>query len=127
MSKTIFDHIRNNLHNRLNIPTDLKPIPNAKFVNLKNTEWCGEFEINMRNRLIMGAMRYGKMNAPNKPKYDRVSDMIRRLKEYGLSGNLENLVDVANLAMMEYVEGEHPNRHFESSDDGEHTKECNDG
>lgn len=98
--------------------------PKTKIVgDLSRTEWCPEFERHMRDRLVMGAMRYGRMGAPGKPQYDRVPDMIRRLKAYAAAGNLEHLIDTACIAMMEYVEGDHPNRHFVAQDDGEHTEE----
>ena len=87
---------------------------------LKNTEWNVDFETLMRNRLIMGALRYGRIGAKNKPKYDRVSSMIKRLTKFQESGNKEFLVDVANLCLLEFVECHHPKQHFSSIDDGEH-------
>jgi hypothetical protein len=90
------------------------------FDELKETEWSKEFETYMRNRLIMGAMRYGKIGAKNKPKYDRVASMIKRLNNFTTTGNKEFLIDVANLCLLEFVECNHPNQHFNSIDDGEH-------
>ena len=94
-----------------------KPIT---FDELQQTEWSVEFEKYMRNRLIMGALRYGKINDPNKPQYDRVSSMIKRLNKFNETGNKEFLVDVANLCLLEFVECKHPNANFNSIDDGEH-------
>ena len=62
------------------------------------------------------------MGIKNKPKYDRVSSMIKRIELYAETHNTEHLVDVANLAMMEFVEGDHPDKHFCAIDDGAHTK-----
>lgn len=31
-------------------------------------------------------------------------------------------MDIANLAMMEFEEGDHPDKHFSFVDDGKHTK-----
>ena len=86
---------------------------------LYRTEWSSKFENLMRNRLVMGGMRYGRMGAKDKPKYDRISSIEKRLKKYQETGNQEFLVDCANLLMLEFVE---PNRevHFKSIDDGEH-------
>lgn len=92
---------------------------------LYKTEWSSEFESLMRNRLIMGAFRYGRINhnrKANKPKYDRVESMIKRLQKYQETGNKEYLVDVANLSLLEFVECHHPKEHFTSIDDGEHVK-----
>ncbi|MFZ4569716.1 MAG: hypothetical protein ACOYM0_01140 [Bacteroidales bacterium] len=92
----------------------------ADLEELKKTEWSVRFERLMRNRLIMGAIRYGRLNAPGKPKYDRVKSMIKRLNLYEGNGNIEVLVDVANLCLCEFEEGNHPLRHFHAVDDGEH-------
>lgn len=94
----------------------------TSFIELTKTEWSPEFEKLMRNRLIIGALRYSRLNAKNKPKFDRIECMIRRLNDYKKDGNDEHLVDVANLALLEFEEGCHPNKHFNSIDDGEHTK-----
>jgi len=88
--------------------------------SLKQSEWSVDFETLMRNRLIIGAIRYGKIKAVGKPKYDRIGSMIKRLSKYQESGNKEFLVDVANLCLLEFVECHHPNAHFTSIDDGEH-------
>jgi len=85
------------------------------------TERSAEFERLALNRRIMGALRYGLLGAPGKPRYDRVGDAIRRLREYADTGSLELLVDVANLALLEFVEGKHPKRHWSTKDDGPHT------
>jgi hypothetical protein len=52
------------------------------FAELRRTEWSVKFENLMRNRLIMGALRYGRLGAANKPKYNRVDSMIKRLSKY---------------------------------------------
>lgn len=88
--------------------------------SLKESEWDPEFEMYMRNRLVMGAIRYGKMREKGKAQYDRISSMIKRLSSYASNGNKEMLVDVANLAMLEFVECNHPNQHFRAEDDKLH-------
>lgn len=90
------------------------------FEELVKSEWSNEFEKFMRNRLILGAIRYGRIGAKNKTKYDRVSSMQKRLQKFKESGNKEFLVDVANLCLLEFVECNHPNEHFSPIDDGEH-------
>ena len=87
---------------------------------LRRTERSAEFEEFRMNRKIFGAMRYGRLGAKGKPKYDRVGDMIRRLEAFKIDGNAEHLIDVANLAELEFVEGD---RIIMATDDGEHTKE----
>lgn len=107
--------LRKRLHNAKGLPLHTHDA-------LAASEWSDEFERMMRNRLIMGALRYGLINEEGKPRYDRVGSMKRRLDLYSETGNLEHLVDVANLALMEFEEGRHPNAHFASLDDGHHTR-----
>lgn len=86
------------------------------------TQWSKEFEILMRNRLAMGYFRYGPLNKQPKGKYDNVGSMIKRLNKYSETGNLEHLVDVANICLVEFLNGDHPSKHFSAQDDGEHTQ-----
>jgi hypothetical protein len=94
--------------------------------DLHKSEWSPEFEKLMRNRLIQGSMRYGKMGhgsiPKGKPRYDRCNSIRKRLKIYEDTGNLEMLVDIANFALLLFEERYHPNSHFKSIDDGEHDK-----
>ena len=90
------------------------------FDALRVSEWSAEFETLMRNRLVMGALRYGKLHDKGKPQYDRVASMLKRLNAYKESGNKEFLVDVANLCLLEFEECSHPKAHFSSVDDGDH-------
>ena len=88
---------------------------------LKESEWDLEFERLMRNRLVVGSFRYGLMRR-EKPLFDRVDSIIKRANKYRETGNMEFLVDIANLCLLEFVEGKHPNKHFHSIDDGEHVR-----
>lgn len=97
-----------------------QPMPPPQ--ELERTEQSPLFQRLCMNRKIIGAFRYGRMGAPGKKKWDRVSDMTRRLNEYAKTGNQEHLVDVANLCELEFVEGSHPNKHFHASDDSGHTQ-----
>ena len=90
---------------------------------LKKSEWSVHFEQLMRNRLIMGAMRYGGIHAKGKPKYDRVASINRRLKQYQSTGNKEILVDVANMCLLEFEECDHTNAHFHAIDNATHPDE----
>lgn len=94
--------------------------PKLTLADLERSEWSPEFEILMRNRLIMGALRYGKLGVKPKQKYDRVNSIAIRLRKYQETGNLELLVDIANLCLCEFVEGTHPLRHWHAVDDGQH-------
>jgi ABC-type phosphate/phosphonate transport system permease subunit len=89
------------------------------FKQLWESEWCYEFERKMRFRLIMGRFRYGALGSLNKLKYNRVKAMRAKLDQYEETGNTELLVDVANLTMCEFVEGDHPNKHFKSLEENQ--------
>jgi len=93
-------------------------VPNLE--RLKKTQWSEEFEQLMRNRLVMGAFRYGVFGKKGKPKYDSISSIIKIAKQYRKTGNTELLVDIANLALVEFIEGNHPLKHFKALDDAEH-------
>jgi hypothetical protein len=95
------------------VPTRVPDLP-----ALLKSERDRQFDRLRMNRKVLGAMRYGLMRAEGKPQYDRVADMIKRLRLYAKDRNAEHLVDVANLAELEFAEGEHNN--WKPSDDGEH-------
>lgn len=80
--------------------------------DLERSEWSPRFERLMRNRLVMGALRYGLIHARQKRPYNRVAGARKRLAQYADTGNLECLVDVANMALLEFEEGRHPTRHW---------------
>ena len=111
---TVTDHIRARILRCLPAPK----MPGLE--ELRRTEWCPGFERLRANRLVMGAFRYGRLGAEGKPLYARASCMQRRLEDHKRDGNAEHLVDVANLAMLEYVEGKHNG--IIHTDDGEHTR-----
>ena len=86
---------------------------------IKLNQWSDEFEQFMRNRLIIGFFRYGGIS---KNKYDNIGYIRSKIKKYIKTGNLECLVDIANLAMVEYIVSEHPKKHFKAEDDITHAK-----
>ena len=116
-SKTVTEHLWDSLRSKFEPP---KPKPSLE--ELKRTQWCGEFETLMRNRLIMGAMRYETFDDKRRTgcSYDYIASITSRLKKYQETGNTEHLVDAANCLMLEFEFGNHPTKHFSSIDDGEH-------
>lgn len=111
--KTVTAALREHLYEQLGL---LRPT----FEELWESEWSPEFEKGMRYRLVMGALRYGKLGAPFKPQYDRVKRAKDLWQEYDDTRNCECLLDAGNMSLLEYVEGAHPKRHFKATDDGEH-------
>lgn len=87
---------------------------------LRQSQWCAEFELLMRNRLIMGAFRYGLFSEQRTKRHDNPTSIAKHLEAYQQSGNAEHLVDIANLALVEFRLPSHPKYHFHSIDDGGH-------
>lgn len=111
------DAIRNHLNKRIRPDSKRKP----DIHSLKQTEWIPEFEQYMRNRLVMGALRYETFAEKlHGNKYDCLEYVRRKCKEYEQTGNLECLVDAANLLMIEFAAPHHPNPHFTPGDDTSH-------
>ena len=107
----IHELLRKRLLDRAGLSTHLGPRHTLK--ELESSEWSNKFEQLMRNRLIMGALRYGKIHAAGKRPYNRIAGAVKRLNQYQSTGNLECLVDVANMMLLEFEEGKHPNRHWQ--------------
>lgn len=100
---SIFNHIRHSIMNSCNaIVVD----PSMNLDRLRQTEWSSEFEKYMRNRMIQGSFRHGRLNGPDKSDYDRTAAIETRLSLYSKTRNKEYLVDIANLCMLEFVEGD---------------------
>lgn len=113
--KTIRDYMRSRLLGERTI-LDLETVV--------ATQWSDRFISYMRNRMIMGAYRYGLINDPNAPSRDNIGSLIKRAQLYLEDGNQEHLVDVANLALVEFIRGCcHPAPFFKAIDDGYHTEE----
>jgi hypothetical protein len=76
----------------------------------------------MFNRMVMGTIRYG-LNSFFKQDY--VKAMRAKIDMYQESGNIEFLVDVANIAMLEFKFSKHKLKHFSGGDvdDRFHPKE----
>lgn len=97
-----------------------KPKPPIDVEALRKSEWCPEFEELMRNRLIMGAIRYGKLCEQGKPTYERAKTMAKKVALYVETKNKEVLVDLANYAMIEFIEPTEEGTFFSATDDMNH-------
>ena len=115
MSKVI-DASRKRLFGRV-----ADPVPG--YAELTKTQWCLEFEKLCRNRLVMGAFRYGRVGEQDYSKYDLVAEIHKRAARYKDTRNLEHLVDAANICMLAFVHGQRNGETLRAVDDGEHTLE----
>lgn len=85
---------------------------------IRDYQWSDEFEALRRPRMVMGYFRYGPMSRQGR--HDNIGSALQRLRLYRHGGNGEHLVDVANICMVEFVQQNHPNYHFDAVDDGVH-------
>ena len=115
--KTVFEHIRTHLLESAGM-VERVSVPDLD--DLRKTEWVPEFEQLMRNRLLMGAFRYGLLNTLGKLEYDHIGSIEKRLAKFRVDHNLEHLVDVANLCMVEFYAGTKRGQTVQAQDDGEH-------
>lgn len=109
---TITDHIRRSLLEQAGIFDPTQRVDLA-------AQWDDQFETLMRNRMRMGAYRYGHFRSSQAVPAVLVSSMRRRLDRYMATGNTECLVDVANLCLIEFCTSTHPRRHFRAIDGDE--------
>lgn len=112
---TVNEHIRQRL--LAAVPDPPKPQPSV--ADIVAEDWSWPFIQHCLNRIIMGRFRYGKASA-NGAKYDRIGGIRRRLELYQSTGNLEYLVDIANLAQLEFQTPSIDGADFRATDDGEH-------
>ena len=117
--KSITEHLREHLYSNLG-GFDRRSCIRPPLEELCETEWCLEFIELMRNRLIMGAFRYGTQEQQAHKMIHRIESLRKRLDAYEAEGNLEHLVDFAAIAMAEYMHPKHPHAHWAASDDAEH-------
>ena len=115
--KTVHDYLRARLLQQAGVFEPVKPAPSLD--EIARVQSCPRFEEYRRNRMIMGYFRYGSLQSQiGHAKYDNVGSLEKRLSIYKSDHNREHLVDIANLAMIEFAT--HPEYPFRSSDDGVH-------
>lgn len=98
----------------------LPPVEDSIWEFLQETQWSPRFERLMRNRLIMGCLRYEPFSAKREHfEYDCASEAIKRILLYQQDGNKEHLVDAGNMCLLQFEFG--PGE-FRPQDDGVHAK-----
>lgn len=66
------------------------------------------FTQTMLNRLFVGEVRYG----PAKKEQKYLTRLTKELKAYKKTGNAEQLINIANYCILEWIAPEHPKHHF---------------
>lgn len=124
---TWFQHLRERLHQQAGLGTERhSKFHPSDLLRLEQTEWSPKFEWLMRNRLLMGALRYGTMAEKrlltNKNRWDLVGAVSLKIKKYEETGNTEFLVDAANYCLLAFEFDPHPTKYFHALDD--HLDHC---
>ena len=71
-----------------------------------------DMQMYCRNRMTMGGLRYGVLSKQqNGNGFGNVHSAYKRLRRFEADGNAEWLCDVFNLAMIEFLVGQHPKAH----------------
>ena len=99
--------------------------PVISMAEMEALQWGDEWQdilSLMKNRMVMGGYRYGPLKSQKKRAFDNIADVKRRLELYEETGNMEHLVDAANITIIECLKKNHKNFHFESIDDGVHAE-----
>lgn len=115
--QTVHDYLRARLLQQAGIfePSEAAPSLDA----IARMQSCPLFEQYRKNRMIMGYFRYGSLQSQiGRAKYDNIGSIEKRLSIYKSDHNREHLVDIANLAMIEFAT--RPDYPFKAADDGVH-------
>lgn len=84
------------------------------------TEYSPKFDEIRKNMMVMSFYKYG----PVKDNYctykcmDAIGNLKKRLEKYEQTGNTEYLADVANFAMLEFMNPQLLNAKYEPTDSG---------
>jgi len=73
----------------------------------------------MKHRIMMGYVRYGPLGSDESKSYDGVASIMKRIAMFREDGNGEHLIDIANIALVEFTNGKYA--HFTGVDDGYHS------
>lgn len=119
---TITDWLRQRLLQNVVSQEELAPLNKLSLNEIRNCQWSIVFEQWMKNRLMVGYFRYGPTHKQKKGQYDYLQAALDHINLYQQDGNIEHLVDVANLCLIEFVNGEHPKRCFTAMDDSKHAQ-----
>ena len=81
-----------------------------------STEFSQLFVQGMADRMAMSFFKYGAIAEAYPHRVDAIGSLELRLKRYKMTGNTEELMDVANFAMIEFLRPRHPGASFTPQD-----------
>lgn len=80
------------------------------------TEYDTQFFEHMVESMAVSYHKYGAIADAYPDKVDAMSSLRQRLWDYGKTGNMDYLIDIANFAMIEFMRPKHPDAHYEPGD-----------
>lgn len=83
------------------------------------SEFNETFVVGMRKRMAVSYHKYGLMADAARKRVDQIESLRIRLERYDETGNTEWLMDVANMAMIEFTHPLHPAAHYRPTDSDE--------
>lgn len=91
-----------------------------EFNEILSTEYSEKFDEIRKNMMVVSYYKYGaiKDNYKTFKTIDAIKSLEIRLEKYKETGNTEFLADIANFAMIEYMYPQHPDAHYNSTDNG---------
>lgn len=81
--------------------------------NVVASEMSEKFLQGMGDRMSVSYHKYGAVVESTS---DHIESLQKRLEKYASDGNTEWLMDVANFAMIEFMNPRHPNAHYRATD-----------
>ena len=89
------------------------------YEEILETEYSEDFDKKRKDAMVTSFYKYGmaKLNYPHN--VNAIETLEKRLNQYKITGNAEWLVDVANMAMIEFMLPRHKKAHYRPTDSSE--------
>jgi hypothetical protein len=85
-----------------------------------NTEYNSDFDEKRKSAMILSFHKYGAVKANYATgNVNAIDTLKKRLQLYEETGNIEWLIDVGNMAMIEFTHPQHPNAHYKKTESKE--------
>ena len=82
-------------------------------ISREKRQWFRAFCQGMLHRIQAGELRYG----PGSKRQKYMTRLIKEVKAYEKTGNAEQLFNIANYCILEWIYPEHPKHHFKPEAD----------
>lgn len=88
-----------------------------EYKRILTTEYNFDFDKKCQDAMVMSFYKYGPVKVNYGEKLvDAIKTLEERLELYKKTGNTEYLVDVSNMARIEFTYPQHPNAYYKATD-----------